>query len=388
MKLQLKINKYLIGVAVGSGLSAECVVKGGANFLLALSSGKYRQMGRSSLGGFLGYANSNDMVMEFGQKEILSSGFKIPVLFGLNASDPTIHLSNYIDKIKASGFAGINNFPTIGLFDGKFREALDDMKLYQKEVEAVEIAHAKNLLTIAFVFDEFQAIDMLAAGTDILCVHLGLTRGGIRGAKKVLSLKNASQKVNRIFSASDKFNPNVIKMIYGGPIKTPIDVQYMYKNTTINGYIGGSAFERIPSENSIIKITEAFKNADNSNENDLMSRMLDGIVKHNNYVDFVKEYVAENYMNEISFLDLAMVAHISRSRLSALFKQEVGCGFPEYLVNFRMRKAENILQQNRVKCAEVANMVGYSDYAHFSKMFKKYIGVSPKTFTDKNLKKT
>ena len=378
LKLQLKINKYIIGVAVGSGLSAECVVKGGANFLLALSSGKFRQMGRGSLGGFLPYANSNAMVMDFGQKEILSLALKTPVLFGLNASDPTIDLQKYIDEIKVCGFAGINNFPSVGLFDGTFRQVLDDMELYQREVEAVRIANAKNMLTIAFVFDEFQAVEMLAAGADILCVHLGLTKGGILGAKKVLSLKNAIERVNQIFSISDKINPDVIKMIYGGPIKTPIDVQYMYKNTNIDGYIGGSAFERIPSEESLIKITKAFKIADTLNEDDLMAKMLDGITKHNNYVEFVKEYVAKNYMNEISFLDIAMVAHISRSRLSALFKQEVGCGFPEYLVNFRMKKAKSILKENKVKCVEAANMVGYSDYAQFSKMFKKYIGVSPK----------
>ena len=263
-------------------------------------------MGRSSLAGFLPFNNSNQMVMEFASKEIQPVIKKIPIFFGLNATDPTIDLERYIDQLKDRGFVGINNFPTVGLIDGQYREALEEMGFsYDLEVEAIRIAHKKELFTVAFVFDETQAKDMVTAGADIICAHLGFTAGGMLGAKKVLSLEAAKLKALRIFSVCDAIKPDVIKMIYGGPVKMPVDVQYMYSNTGIMGYIGGSSFERIPSEKSIINITRAFKNTGNLSEDDLMVKMLEGITKHYDYVQFVKKYVgralhAEDFIHRFS----------------------------------------------------------------------------------------
>jgi YesN/AraC family two-component response regulator len=196
----------------------------------------------------------------------------------------------------------------------------------------------------------------------------------------VLSLEAAKNTAQRIFTVCDEIRPDVIKMIYGGPVKTPIDVQYMYSNMKLMGYIGGSSFERIPSEKSITNITKAFKTSGSLSEDDLMVKMLDGITKHYDYVQFVKKYVSEHYMQKISFLDLAKVAYVSRSYLSTLFKKEVGCSFPVYLVQYRIKKAVDIMTTQELHLSDVAELVGYHDYSQFSKMFKKYMGLSPKQF--------
>jgi len=381
LKRQLKLHNHIIGVASGAGITAKYAEQGGADFLLALNSGKFRQMGRSSTAGFLPFCNSNDMVMEFASKEIKPVVKRLPVIFGLNATDPLIDLERYIDRIKGLGFEGINNFPTVGLIDGQYREALEEIGCaYQLEVDAIKIAHDKDLFTVAFVFNEQQAKDMLIAGADIICAHLGFTAGGMLGAKKVLSLEAAKNTAQRIFTVCDEIRPDVIKMIYGGPVKTPIDVQYMYSNMELMGYIGGSSFERIPSEKSITNITKAFKTSGSLSEDDLMVKMLDGITKHYDYVQFVKKYVSEHYMQKISFLDLAKVAYVSRSYLSTLFKKEVGCSFPVYLVQYRIKKAVDIMTNQELHLSDVAELVGYHDYSQFSKMFKKYMGLSPKQF--------
>lgn len=382
LQSQLHEGNHIIGVSTGTGITAKVAAQSGADFILMLNSGKFRQMGRSSLAGFLPFCNSNDMVMDFGSREIVPLVRHTPVLFGLNANDPTREIADYIMDIKDKGFAGVNNYPTVGLMDGLFREALEEDGIsYDKEVEAICLAHRQELFTVAFVFDESQAVQMLEAGADVICAHLGLTEGGLVGARKVVSLEATKAKALRIFAACGQLKPDVIKMIYGGPVKTPVDVQYMYSNNTdIMGYIGGSAFERIPSEQSITAITRDFKRLGKLNEDDFMVKMLSGITRHYDYVEFVKEYVAHNYSDEVVFADLAKVAHVSRSYLSSLFKKEVGCSFQSYLVSFRINKAATLLQAPQLQLSEVAAMAGYPDYAQFSKMFKKLKGCSPKQY--------
>ncbi|WP_227793413.1 phosphoenolpyruvate hydrolase family protein [Paenibacillus guangzhouensis] len=382
LRTQIASGNHIIGVATGAGITAKYAKEGGADFILMLNSGRFRQMGRSSLAGFLPFCNSNDMVMDFASREIIPLVKDIPILFGLNATDPTKDMTEYIRTIKAMGYAGINNYPTVGLIDGRFGEAIqEDGNLYELEVDAIRIAHAQNLFTVAFVFDEHQAEQMIEAGADVICAHLGLTEGGLLGARKVFSLEAAKVKADNIFRICNALRPDVIKLIYGGPVKTPIDVEYMYSNNkNLMGYIGGSAFERIPSEKSITNITKAFKGTGKLDEDDLLVKMLDGITKHYDYVEFVKEYVAQNYMNEISFIDLARVAHVSRSYLSSLFTKSVGCSFQTYIVQYRMDKAAEILDRENILLSELAPLVGYQDYAQFSKMFKKYKGCTPKQY--------
>ncbi|MFU0791809.1 MAG: phosphoenolpyruvate hydrolase family protein [Virgibacillus proomii] len=379
---QIKANKHIIGVAAGSGLTAKYAEQGGADFILALSSGRFRQMGVSSLAGFTACTNSNQMVMEFAFKEVLPTLKKIPTIFGLFATDPTIDMKAYIRQIKASGFAGINNYPTVGLIDGQFREGLESQGIsFAKEVEAIQFANELDLVTVAFVFNETQAIDMLKAGADIICVHLGLTVGGILGAKQIQSLQSAKKLAVDIFHACDKVNPNVIKMVYGGPVNRPIDVQFMYDGTEIDGYIGGSVFERIPAEQIIFNITKSFKETYDVKYETYIQKIMAGFSNKEDYVEFIKDYISTHYMDEITLNDLASILNLSRPYLSSLFKTEVGIPFTQYLIDFRLNRAIEIMREKRLPLSTVAEMVGYPDYAQFSKIFKKRIGVSPTMFT-------
>lgn len=382
LKKQIKNGKHIIGVATCSGMTARYARQGGADFLLMLNSGRFREMGRSSLAGFLPFYNSNDMVMDFASKEIITLVKEMPVIFGLNATDPTKDMESYIDEIKSMGFSGVNNYPTVGLIDGEFGKMIEKAGCcYDSEVKAISTAHKKDMFTVAFVFNEGQAVKMINAGADVICVHLGLTEGGLLGAKRFFSLEAAKNKINKIFKRCDKINSDIIKLIYGGPVKTPSDVEYMYScNKDIMGYIGGSAFERIPSEKLIISTTRAFKVSGEINKDEIVTKHYDYV----EYVEYVKEYVAQNYMRNISFLNLAKSMYVSRGYLSSLFKKKVGCGFPQYLVEFRMNKSQEILECRKdIQLSELSSLVGYEDYAQFSKMFKRYEGCTPKEFKSK-----
>ena len=383
----IKLNEKLIGVTTGSGSTALYTVMGGADFIIAMSAGKFRNMGRSSLASYLCYSNSNNLVMDFGKRELLSIMSNTPIFFGLNATDPNIHLYEYIFNIKASGFSGLNNFPTVGLIDGKFRESLEEEGVsFSKEIEAIKIANFLDFFTVAFVFDEDQAVKMTKVGADVICCHLGLTEGGLLGAKKVLSIENARIQANKIFKACDSIRNDVIKMVYGGPINAPVDTEYIYDNTDCMGYIGGSAFERIPMEKSIVETTKSFKHIKNKTENDALN-MLKNHEKRADYITFVREYIKKNYMHNITLRDIALITHVSSSHLSTKFKKEVGSSFTEYLIRLRLSKASDIIINNYISFSKIAKMVGYSDYAQFCKMFKKYYLITPTNFR-KQYKKT
>jgi len=381
IRAQININGHIIGAVAGSGMTAKYASMGGADFLLALSAGKYRVMGRSSFSSYFCYENNNESVMNFGTKELLPLIPNIPVLFGLAAGDPFIHIYDYLKDIKAVGFSGVVNFPTVALIDGQFREALEeDGNSYEKEVEAIKLAHYVDLFTVGFVTDEEQTVQMLEAGVDVICVHLGLTKGGFMGAKKYISIDEARKITDKIFRVCNSLRSDVIKMIYAGPANTPIDMHYMYQNTECQGYIGGSTFDRIPIERAILNTTKAFKSYGGFSEDDPMAKIADGSLGTRDYVEFVKKYIEEHYMKEIQLGDLALVAHVSSSYLSVRFKKEVGCSFTEYLVRFRMNKAKEFMEREQMTCKEAAEQSGYVDYVQFSKMFKKYIGMTPSYF--------
>lgn len=384
LQAQIRINGHIIGAVAGSGMTAKYLALGGADMLLALSAGKYRIMGRSSLASYFCHANSNEIVMKMGQGELLPIIRDVPVLFGIFAGDPFISLYDYLKEIKQNGFSGLVNYPTVALIDGTFRQALEeDGNSYDKEVEAIKLAHYMEMFTVAFVTDEEQTKKMVNAGADVICVHLGLTKGGFLGAKKYISIEEARKISDRIFKVCNEIRPDIIKMIYAGPANTPIDMQYMYKNTECQGYIGGSTFDRIPTERAVLNTTKAFKSYGSFDPNDPMTKMINGDWQTGDYVNFVKEYIKEHYAQEIHLSDLAIVMHLSSSYLSTKFKKEVGYSFTEYLVRFRMNKAKELLETGKISCKDVAEQVGYVDYVQFSKMFKKYIGVTP-TYLLKN----
>lgn len=383
LRAQVNVNGHIVGAAVGSGMTAKYTAMGGADLLLALSAGKYRIMGRSSYTSYFCHGNSNDIVMELGTRELLPIIRDVPVLFGLFASDPGIHIYEYLKEIKEKGFSGIVNFPTMALIDGKFREALEEEgNTYADEVEAVRLARYLDLFTVAFVVTGEQAVQMLEAGADVICVHLGLTKGGLLGARNPISIYEAKKVAEHIFGICEERNPQVLRMIYAGPANTPIDMQYIYQNTTCQGYIGGSTFERIPAEHAVCNITRAFKSYGSFDKSDPMVKIIDGNWETEDYAAFVKRYIEEHYRKEIRLGDLALVAHVSPSYLSTRFKKETGVSFTEYLLTYRINRAKELLKGSNMSCREIALAVGYEDYVQFSKMFKKYEGVSPGAYRE------
>lgn len=381
LQAQIHVNGHIIGAAVGSGMTAKYVSMGGADLLLALSAGKYRLMGRSSYGSYLCYGNNNEQVMEMGKRELFPILKDKPVLFGLFASDPSLSLYDYLKEIREAGFSGIVNYPTVSLIDGKFREAIEEEGCsFAAEVEAVSVARMLDLFTIGFVRTAEEAKQMAEAGADVVCLHLGLTKGGFLGAKRQVSIDEARRLAQQVFLACRAVDENILRMIYAGPANTPVDMLYLYQNTDCQGYIGGSTFDRIPIERALLNTTRAFKSYGSFEPNDPLTRLINGEWDMHNAVHFVQQYIDKHYMEEIHLGDLALVAHLSPSYLSAKFKKETGTSFTQYLVRYRMNKAKDLLQSGDLLCREAAQSVGYTDYTQFSKMFKKYIGTSPAAF--------
>jgi predicted TIM-barrel enzyme/AraC-like DNA-binding protein len=375
LKKNTRTNKPIIGVSVGAGISAKYAALGGADMILALNSGRFRQMGFSSLAGMMPYENCNRLVLDFGCREVIRVVKDIPVIFGLCASDPLIVLDDFIDKVNSLGFSGINNFPTVGIIDGNFRQALEESYMgYDYEIKAVKIASNKNILTVAFVFDAEQALKMVDAGADIICAHLGFTRGGILGVKSYLPLEDAASKAQDIFNAVNSYNSDIIKLVYGGPVKTPGDAEFLYNNTDAAGYIGGSSFERIPTEEAITHITEMFKSY-----HILSGKHFDNDKRYS-YISLIIDFISTHYSEDIVFSKIAEELHLSRNYLSYLFKKEIGCTFETYLMKFRIKKAKEILCNEGGTISEVSEKVGFNDLAYFSKVFKKITGKCPTAY--------
>lgn len=378
MQRELEQSKHIIGVAAGSGLMTKCAVNGGADMVLLLTSSIFREMGRSSLAGYLPFGNSNHMVMGLGREEILPQAGQVPVIFGLCANDPMIRLEAYIEEIKGCGFMGVNNYPSVGLIDGEFRKSIEAAGLgYQNEVEAIRIAHQKGLFTVAFVFDEHQAALMIDAGADVICVQLGLTKGGEVGAKDPLALEQGIELSNGIFAVC---GDQVIKMVYGGPVSTPLDLQYVYSRTTAQGYIGGSSFGRIPAEEFFTNRTIAFKEIGSYHAGAELAEIRKVQGHSGNYIDQAKSYIAENYGHEFTFSEMAAALHLSRSYLSMLFKKEIGCTFPEYLGRYRVARAAELIENEDIALNQISEMAGFSDYSYFGKTFKKVMGLPPNAY--------
>lgn len=381
---KVNVNGHIVGAAVGSGMTARYATMGGADFLLALSAGRYRIMGRSSFASYLCYGNNNEIVMNMGRHELLPIIKEVPILFGLLVNDPQIHLYEYLKEIKENGFSGIVNFPTVSLFDGQFRLALEEEgNTFEREAEAMKIAKLLNLFTVAFVTNVSEAEQMLEAGADVICVHLGLTKGGFLGAKKYISIEDARAMTENIFKICNEYSSDVIKMVYAGPANTPIDMLYMYQNTECQGYIGGSTFERIPVERAITNTVRAFKTEGDFCIDNPLNKLAHEGTNGRDCVEFVKKYIETHYQNEVQLRDLALVAHVSPSYLSTQFKKAFGISFSQYLVKYRIDRAKELLRTSGSSCKEIAEQIGYTDYAQFSKIFKKYENMSPLEYKKK-----
>jgi len=258
---QIKDNIPIIGGGAGTGLSAKGEEAGGIDLIVIYNSGRYRMAGRGSLAGLLAYGNANEIVLDMA-REVLPVVKHTPVLAGVNGTDPFCNFDFFLDQIRALGFAGIQNFPTVGLIDGTFRANLEETGMgYALEVELIGQAHAKDLLTTPYVFSTDDAKAMSKAGADMVVAHMGLTTGGAIGTDTALTLAACVDKVNDIADAARSVNPDMIVLCHGGPIAEPDDARFILQHCPhCHGFYGASSMERLPVEKALVAQTQAFKN--------------------------------------------------------------------------------------------------------------------------------
>lgn len=250
----------IIGGGAGNGLSAKCEEAGGIDLIVIYNSGRYRMAGRGSLSGLLAYGNAHDVVMEMA-REVLPVVSRTPVLAGVNGTDPFCNFDFFLDQLKAAGFSGVQNFPTVGLIDGVFRANLEETGMsFKREIDMIRLAREKNLLTTPYVFNQADAAAMAEAGADIVVCHLGLTTGGSIGAQTALTLEQCPARVDAWAEAALKVNPGILVLVHGGPVSTPADAAYILANTrACHGFYGASSMERLPTEAALTEQTRAFK---------------------------------------------------------------------------------------------------------------------------------
>ena len=260
LRAKVKRREPIIGGGAGTGLSAKCEEAGGIDLIVIYNSGRYRMAGRGSLAGLMAYGNANDIVLDMA-REVLPVVKATPVLAGVNGTDPFLIVEDFFARLISLGFSGIQNFPTVGLFDGTVRAQLEETGMgYALEVKTIKRARELDLLTTPYVFSEQNARDMAKAGADVIVCHLGLTTGGAIGAQSALKLKDCVPLIDSWAAAARKVNPEVIVLCHGGPISEPKDASFILKNCPgCNGFYGASSMERLPTERAITETTRRFR---------------------------------------------------------------------------------------------------------------------------------
>jgi predicted TIM-barrel enzyme len=250
----------IIGAGAGTGISAKFAERGGVDLIIIYNSGRYRMAGRGSLAGLMSYGDANAIVMEMAG-EVLPVVKDTMVLAGVNGTDPFRLMPVFLRQLKDMGFDGVQNFPTVGLFDGLMRTNLEETGMsYKLEVEMVREANKLDMLTCPYVFNPEEARMMAGAGADVLVPHMGLTTKGAIGAETALTLKESAARVQAMHDAAKEVNPDVIVLCHGGPIAEPSDVEYILKNTSgISGFFGASSIERLATEPAIENQARKFK---------------------------------------------------------------------------------------------------------------------------------
>ena len=250
----------IVGGGAGTGLSAKGEEAGGIDLIIIYNSGRYRMAGRGSAAGLLAYGNANEIVKEMAL-EVLPVVRNTPVLAGVNGTDPFVLMPQFLAELKAMGFSGVQNFPTIGLFDGVMRQSLEETGMgYGLEVEMIAAAHQLDLLTTPYVFNPAEARAMTEAGADIVVAHMGVTTGGAIGAVAAKSLDQCAAEIDAIAAAARAVRPDIIVLCHGGPIAMPDDARYILAQVSgCHGFYGASSMERLPVETAIKAQVEAFK---------------------------------------------------------------------------------------------------------------------------------
>ncbi len=260
LKAQVAGRRPIIGAGAGTGISAKFSERGGVDLIIIYNSGRYRMAGRGSLAGLLSYGDANAIVVEMAS-EVLPVVKNTPVLAGVCGTDPFRLMPVFLRQLKEMGFDGVQNFPTVGLIDGVFRQNLEETGMsYALEIEMIRQAHELDMLTCPYVFSVEDAQKMTQAGADVLVAHMGLTTAGSIGAETALTLQECAQRIQAIHDAAVKVNPNVLVLCHGGPIAEAVDAQYIFDNTKgIAGFFGASSMERLPTEKGIENQARGFK---------------------------------------------------------------------------------------------------------------------------------
>ena len=260
LRAQVAAGRAIIGAGAGTGLSAKCVEAGGADLIVIYNSGRFRMAGRGSLAGMMPYGDANAIVVEMAS-EVLPIVRHTPVLAGVCGTDPFRLMPIFLRQIKAMGFTGVQNFPTVGLIDGTFRQNLEETEMgFDREVAMIAEAHALDLLTTPYVFTPDEARAMAEAGADVLVPHMGLTTKGSIGAQTAITLDDAVERVQAMHDAARTINPDILVLCHGGPIAEPDDAAYVLARTRgIAGFFGASSMERLPTEVAITENMRRFK---------------------------------------------------------------------------------------------------------------------------------
>lgn len=261
LKSEVAAGNVLLGAGAGTGISAKSAEAGGVDLIIIYNSGRYRMAGRGSLAGLMAYGDANQIVVDMGN-EVLPVVKHTPVLAGVCGTDPFRIMDIFLKQLQEQGFAGVQNFPTVGLIDGVFRANLEETGMgYDLEVEMIRKAHELGMVTTPYVFDVDQAKKMAEAGADVLVAHMGLTTKGTIGAKTALTLDDCVDKIQAICDAGKAVNPDIMILCHGGPIAEPEDAAYVLSRTKgVEGFFGASSIERFATEVGIKQQTEAFKN--------------------------------------------------------------------------------------------------------------------------------
>lgn len=259
-RAQVAAGVPIVGGGAGTGLSAKCAEMGGIDLIIIYNSGRFRMAGRGSLAGMLPYGDANAIVMDMA-REVLPVVKRTPVLAGVCGTDPFRVMKRFLLDVRDAGFAGVQNFPTVGLFDGTIRVGLEETGMgYGLEVDMIAAARDLDLLTCPYVFTPDEATAMAKAGADILIPHMGLTTKGAIGAKTALTLETSAKRVQELADAAKAVNPEILVLCHGGPISEPDDVRFVLNNTRgIVGFFGASSIERLPTEVAITDCVKQFK---------------------------------------------------------------------------------------------------------------------------------
>jgi predicted TIM-barrel enzyme len=253
-------GRPIIGGGAGTGISAKFEETGGVDLIIIYNSGRYRMAGRGSLSGLMPYGDANAIVIEMAS-EVLTIVQNTPVLAGVCGTDPFRQMPFFLRQVADTGFSGVQNFPTVGLIDGLFRQNLEETGMgFGLEVDMIRLAHEMDLLTTPYCFNADDAVAMARAGADIVVAHLGLTTKGSIGATTAVTLEDAPKKVQEIADAAKRVNKDVIVLCHGGPISEPADAEYVLAQTEgIHGFYGASSMERLPVEKAITGTMKEYK---------------------------------------------------------------------------------------------------------------------------------